>query len=188
MSRVGRKPFRWPEELKKGYLKLLILASLARRPMHGYEIMRYAAERTLGLWKPTAGGTYPLLRKMEESGWIEGEWMASAGRKRKVYRITKKGNARLKKLLGIHRMVLKAAHGIHRELVDGTSGDANLEEINQSLSLLKGMFEPGGSEALSKAEKMRILRLMRNHLERVERRAREAIEAIDGAMRGLRTT
>jgi hypothetical protein len=82
LSRVGRKPFRWPEELKKGYLKLLILASLARRPMHGYEIMRYAAERTLGLWKPTAGGTYPLLRKMEESGWIEGAngWPRPGGR------------------------------------------------------------------------------------------------------------
>ncbi len=182
MGKIRRPPFRWPEELKKGYLRLLILASLARRPMHGYEIMREAAERTLGLWRPTAGGTYPLLRRMERMGWIRGEWMTSAGgRKRKVYRITGKGRAKLKRLLEIHGAILKIARRIHEEL-GGTSG---LGEVDRALSLLKAPLEPEGLRGLSREERIRILRLARGRLERVEKEAREAIEAVDAAMREL---
>ena len=163
-------------------MRLLILASLARRPMHGYEIMREAAERTLGLWRPTAGGTYPLLRRMERMGWIRGEWMTSAGgRKRKVYRITGKGRAKLKRLLEIHGAILKIARRIHEEL-GGTSG---LGEVDRALSLLKAPLEPEGLRGLSREERIRILRLARGRLERVEKEAREAIEAVDAAMREL---
>ncbi|MEM2882061.1 MAG: PadR family transcriptional regulator [Candidatus Bathyarchaeia archaeon] len=188
MRKRGSNAPRWPEELKKGYLKLLILASLARRPMHGYEIMREAAERTLGLWKPTAGGTYPLLGKMEREGWIRGEWRISRGRRRKVYGITSKGEAKLKRILEIHGIVLRIAHKIHSELEEGASEGAALEEMDRMLTLLKAQLRPEGLKGLNEGERARILRLLRDRLERIEKGAREAIEGIDEAMRGLRAT
>lgn len=184
MGRIGRNAPGWPEELKKGYLKLLILASLSRRPMHGYEIMKEAAERTLGLWKPTAGGTYPLLRKMEGDGWIKGEWRVSGGRRRKVYRMTRKGGAKLRRLLKIHGTVLRIAHRIHSELGDGMVEGAGLEEIDRTLSLLRAQLKPGGLGNISEEERARILRLLRDRLERIERVARKGIEAIDEALGG----
>ncbi|MEM2225847.1 MAG: PadR family transcriptional regulator [Candidatus Bathyarchaeia archaeon] len=185
MRKVGSNAFGWPEELKKGYLKLLILASLARRPMHGYEIMKEAAERTLGLWKPTAGGTYPLLRRMEEEGWIRGEWRVSGGRKRRVYRITGKGGAKLRRILEIHGAVLRIVHRIHSELEEGTSEGAALEEIDRMMAILKAQLRPGGLKDLSKEERARVLRLMRDRLERIEKGVRKAIQAIDEAIEEL---
>jgi DNA-binding PadR family transcriptional regulator len=57
-----------------------VLALLAERPMHGYEMIQELESRTGGIWRPSPGSVYPTLQMLEDEGLIEAE--ASGGRKR----------------------------------------------------------------------------------------------------------
>ena len=81
----------WSSEMLKGYMKLAVLASISKRPLSGYGIMKKIAEETLGFWKPTCGGVYPIFRELEEKGYIKGKWTFRGKRKMKIYEITDEG-------------------------------------------------------------------------------------------------
>ena len=89
----------WIKETQKGYIRIAVLILLRKKPHHGYEIMKEVRERTMGFWKPTAGGVYPILRNLEKSGYVEGEWAVQKNRKRKIYKITEAGSAVLERAL-----------------------------------------------------------------------------------------
>jgi len=65
---------------RRGDTRAAILALLAERPMHGYEMIKELDERTAGAWVPSAGSVYPTLQLLEDEGLIEGE--ESEGRRR----------------------------------------------------------------------------------------------------------
>jgi DNA-binding PadR family transcriptional regulator len=66
-----------------------VLALLAERPMHGYEMITELDERTEGAWRPSAGSIYPTLQLLEDEGLIAGE--DSEGKRRFV--LTEAGKA-----------------------------------------------------------------------------------------------
>ncbi len=69
----------------RGELRTAILALLAERPMHGYQIIREIEERSGGSWKPSAGSVYPTLQLLaDEGGFVSTE--ESNGRK--IYSLT----------------------------------------------------------------------------------------------------
>ena len=86
----------WMKEAQKGYIRIGVLILLNKKPSHGYEIMGEIKDRTGGFWKPTAGGVYPILRDLEKTGYIKGEWHKQNNRNVKTYRITEKGKKILK--------------------------------------------------------------------------------------------
>jgi DNA-binding PadR family transcriptional regulator len=45
-----------------------LLAVLAERPMHGYELITELEARSSGRWRPSPGSIYPALTRMEEKG------------------------------------------------------------------------------------------------------------------------
>ncbi|MDC0712585.1 PadR family transcriptional regulator [Stigmatella sp. ncwal1] len=73
-----------------GELRFLILAMLAERPRHGYELIKGIEERLGGAYSPSPGVIYPTLAWLDDMGYaaIEAE---EAGRKR--YRATAEGEA-----------------------------------------------------------------------------------------------
>jgi DNA-binding PadR family transcriptional regulator len=89
----------WLKETQKGYIRIATLILLSKKPHHGYEIMKEIKDRTRGFWKPTAGGMYPILKNLEESGYIQGEWDAKTRRRKRIYKITKAGRAVLRRAL-----------------------------------------------------------------------------------------
>ncbi len=89
----------WIKEATKGYIRVAILILLSKRSAHGYEIMKEIRERTSGLWVPTPGGVYPVLRNLEKSGYIKGNWTTQKNRKIKVYEITEAGRVVFKRAL-----------------------------------------------------------------------------------------
>ena len=89
----------WIKEASKGYIRVAILILLSKRSAHGYEIMKEIRERTQGMWMPTAGGVYPVLRNLEKEGYIEGKWSTQKNRKIKVYEITEAGRAIFKRTM-----------------------------------------------------------------------------------------
>lgn len=73
----------------KGEVRAAVLALLAERPMHGYQIIREIEERSGGSWKPSAGSVYPTLQLLADEGSITAE--ESNGRK--IYSLTEAGRA-----------------------------------------------------------------------------------------------
>ncbi|MCT9869465.1 PadR family transcriptional regulator [Paenarthrobacter aurescens] len=71
----------------RGELRTAILALLAERPMHGYQIIREIEERSGGNWKPSAGSVYPALQLLADEGFVSSE--ESSGRK--IYSLTEAG-------------------------------------------------------------------------------------------------
>ena len=71
----------------RGEVRSAVLALLAERPMHGYQIIREIEERSGGSWKPSAGSVYPTLQLLADEGFISAE--ESNGRK--IYSLTEAG-------------------------------------------------------------------------------------------------
>jgi DNA-binding PadR family transcriptional regulator len=66
-----------------------VLALLAERPMHGYEIIQELAERTGGIWRPSPGSVYPTLQLLEDEGHVVAE--EDSGKRR--FSLTDSGTA-----------------------------------------------------------------------------------------------
>src|SRR6201989_406520 len=58
---------------RRGDVRAAVLALLADRPMHGYEMIKEIEERSEGAWTPSAGSIYPTLQMLEDEGLIRGE-------------------------------------------------------------------------------------------------------------------
>ena len=70
----------------------IILSILQNGESYGYEIMQRIKELSEGklIWKE--GSLYPVLKKMEKSGYIKSYWnVKDYDRPRKYYKITSKG-------------------------------------------------------------------------------------------------
>jgi DNA-binding PadR family transcriptional regulator len=87
----GGGGFRLGRKLGSGDLQLVILALLAEKPRHGYEIIKEFEERSNGFYGPSPGMVYPALTYLEEIGYTTVE---TAGTK-KLYRITDTGSTHL---------------------------------------------------------------------------------------------
>jgi DNA-binding PadR family transcriptional regulator len=73
----------------RGNVRAAILALLAERPMHGYEMIQELENRTGGVWRPSPGSVYPTLQLLEDEDLIAGEEVE--GRKR--FTLTDAGRA-----------------------------------------------------------------------------------------------
>lgn len=83
-------------DLLQGTLDLLILKILALEPLHGLGISRRLEQITRGTFRVEPGTFFPALYRMEQQGWVEGEWGRSENNRRaKYYRITKLGRKQL---------------------------------------------------------------------------------------------
>lgn len=108
----------WQKEMRKGYLRIAVLALLSKGPRHGYEIMKEIEERTGGFWRPTPGGIYPILRSLEESRCIKGKWDTRQLRRRKIYRITETGRPVLQKALTRQNQIAGSMGGLFKEFME----------------------------------------------------------------------
>jgi transcriptional regulator len=85
-----------PTELLKGTLDLLILRTLELEPRHGVAIADRIAQITRGTFQVKPGSLFPALHRLEQDGFIKGEWSVTPdGHRAKYYRITAAGHRRL---------------------------------------------------------------------------------------------
>jgi DNA-binding PadR family transcriptional regulator len=88
---LGGRGFGMGRKLASADLQLLILALLAEKPRHGYEIIKSLEERSKGFYAPSPGMVYPALTYLEEIGHATVETEGT----RKLYRITDLGREHL---------------------------------------------------------------------------------------------
>jgi PadR family transcriptional regulator, regulatory protein PadR len=99
-------------EALKGHLDSLILAVVAAGPAHGYAIIEELKRRSRGTFTLPEGTVYPALHRLERAGLLESGWSATTGRKRRVYRLTRRGRRRLEARKGEWRDFARAIDAV----------------------------------------------------------------------------
>lgn len=77
---------------------LYILKILQHGPAYGNKIATEIKNRTQEAYTPNTNALYPLLRLLEERGYIVGEWDSPITRGKRIFTITEVGIARIKPL------------------------------------------------------------------------------------------
>jgi len=81
-----------PSDLLKGTLDLLILKTLRLEPRHGVGVADRIRQISGNTFVVKPGSLFPALHRLEEWGFIKGEWSETPeGRRAKYYRITGAG-------------------------------------------------------------------------------------------------
>ena len=94
---MGRDGIR--NELLRGAMAYLVLAVLRDDEQYGYQIAQHIAARSDGAFAPSEGSLYPALHRLEAEGALTAAWRdGERGPRRRWYRITPKGAARLAEL------------------------------------------------------------------------------------------
>jgi DNA-binding PadR family transcriptional regulator len=114
-------PFRGPggARRRRGDVRAAILALLAERPMHGYEMIQELEARTDGAWRPSAGSIYPTLQLLEDEGLVTSQ--ESEGRRR--FALTDAGRGEAERL----------ERPPWQEMSEGDPGSAGLRDVGLQL-------------------------------------------------------
>lgn len=115
----GGRGFGAGRKLSSDELQVLLLALLAARPSHGYELIKLIDERSGGFYTPSPGVIYPALTYLEEVGHASVE----ASGARKLYSITTQGQKYLQE---------------HQELADSILGQ--LDRIAKKMGRVRDAF------------------------------------------------
>jgi DNA-binding PadR family transcriptional regulator len=84
---------------RREVLPLLVLHLIAAGPSYGNQLMERIAGMTEGVLTVNPNTMYPLLRKLDAAGLIEGSWEHPERRTRRFYSITDAGRAEYERLL-----------------------------------------------------------------------------------------
>ena len=83
-------------EMLKGTLDLLILRTLELQPLHGIAVADRIRQVTGGTFAVGPGSLFPALHRLEQEGWIRGEWgVSDQGRRARSYTLTAAGRRQL---------------------------------------------------------------------------------------------
>lgn len=84
-----------PERLQ-GTVDVLILKTLAWKPMHGYAIAQFLGQRSRGELVVEGAALYQGLHRLERKGEIKSSWgVSDTNRRVRIYHLTAAGRGRL---------------------------------------------------------------------------------------------
>lgn len=93
---------------RRQVLPLLVLHLISQGPSYGNQLMEAIGGMTEGVLSVNPNTMYPLLRRLEEEGLIEGQWEHPERRTRRFYSLTRAGRKEHKRLLEDVRPFLEA--------------------------------------------------------------------------------
>jgi PadR family transcriptional regulator, regulatory protein PadR len=79
----------------RGHVDLLLLSVLGAEPTHGYSLVEALKTRSRGTFDLAEGTIYPALYRLERQGLVESSWEDGRTRRRRVYRLTRRGRGEL---------------------------------------------------------------------------------------------
>lgn len=84
------------KDLMKGTTVILVLKIVSARDCYGYDIIKRVKQLSNDAFELKEGTLYPILHTLEKDKFIDSYWSETPGqRKRKYYKITKRGRAAL---------------------------------------------------------------------------------------------
>ena len=75
----------------KGLLPIYVLYILSLDPTNGNDISHKIGDHTKGLWVPSTGGIYPILKRYEKEGLVTGSWDDPQKKIQRIYSLTEQG-------------------------------------------------------------------------------------------------
>jgi PadR family transcriptional regulator PadR len=102
------------DEVLKGPIKsktvfpVLVMHLVREQPDHGYGLMQRVDEICGDLIAVNTNKIYPLLRRLEERGFLTASWDHPTKRSRRIYSITPSGIERLERIKGSMRPYLES--------------------------------------------------------------------------------
>jgi PadR family transcriptional regulator PadR len=85
-----------PSERLQGTVDVLILKTLAWKPMHGYAIGQFLAAKSGGELAVEGAALYQGLHRLERKGLVRSRWATSdTGRRVRLYSLTTRGHTEL---------------------------------------------------------------------------------------------
>src|ERR1051325_10095131 len=99
-------------ETLKGHLDALVLATLRDGPAHGYAVIEELRRRSGGRCARPERTVYPVLHRLEADGLLTSSWSSAAGRRRRVYRLTRRGRATLARRHGEWERFARAVEAV----------------------------------------------------------------------------
>jgi DNA-binding PadR family transcriptional regulator len=99
-------------EALKGHLDVIVLAAFREGPAHGYAVIEELKRRSEGAFDLAEGTVYPVLHRLEADGLLESSWTMVAARRRRVYRLTRRGRSALGKREGEWRSFARAVEAV----------------------------------------------------------------------------
>ena len=163
---MGGKAFLAGRRLAAGDLQLVLLALLAERPSHGYELIKALEERSGGFYSPSPGMVYPALTWLEEVGYAS---VAAEGTK-KLYTITDTGRTYLGENREAAETMLRQLEfigrkmGRVREIFGGFDDDEESDLGAARRELRAALREKHGA---SSGEKQRVAQILREAAARI---------------------
>ncbi len=164
------------KEAQKGYIRMGVLILLNKKPSHGYEIMKEINSRTKGFWQPTAGGVYPILRDLEKSGYIKGQWETQKNRRLKVYKITESGELILRKAILKQTEIFNNISNLFREFARDV---LNIELEDDSVLHMPSPFSPFLEEKVGAERSLKQLEHERKHIHETVKTMQERLKLLD---------
>ncbi len=185
---LGRGPGGFGPGRKLGAtdLQLLLLALLAEKPSHGYELIKAMAERSNGYYTPSPGMVYPALTYLEELGHAT----VQVDGNKKLYSITDGGLAHLEQNRSAVDTLLEQLTWLGQKM----------DRMRQAMSGDEESDDPHGGEGFHGRGSHRgwspELRLARRNLKlallskvgaaaEIQRRAAEILERVAAEIRAL---
>lgn len=160
-----RSGFRTGRKLASDDLQLLLLALIAEKPSHGYDLIKVLEERSGGYYVPSPGMIYPALTYLEEAGQATVEPEGA----KKLYRISDEGRRHLEENRAAADTLLSQLERIGRKMGDvrrafaGESDDAgeegNSNELRQARRELRRALHE--RKHVSPEESRRITEILR---------------------------
>lgn len=89
------------------FVKLYILHLLKEKSYYGNEIIDEIKIRLDNKWEPSPGMIYPLLRELEENGYVKGWWQEPDKRSIRHYRLTDEGYEHYKKIHLLYKPIFE---------------------------------------------------------------------------------
>ncbi len=147
--------------MRRGYTRLAVLVLLNRDPLTGYDIMKKIDEKTLGFWRLTAGGVYPILKELEENKYITGDWTSKSGRRKKVYKLTDDGKKILATALSKQQQMAETIRNLFQEftreiLSEEVTSMPILDKLLSISPLAEGIEEKNVDDQIKTLTKIRI--------------------------------
>jgi len=141
-----RAGFRSGRKLGADDLQLLLLALIAEKPSHGYDLIKLLEERSSGYYVPSPGMVYPALTYLEEAGFTTVEPEGT----KKLYRITDQGRANLERNRAAVDALLSQLALIARRMDDSRRAFADEDDTREEWE--------GGELRQARRELRRVLR------------------------------
>ena len=146
---MGGRRGRGDRVFAHGDLRIALLALLAEKPRHGYELIRTIEERFAGSYTPSPGAVYPTLTLLEEQGLIQPKALDPAGDGKRRFEPTQAGMAFLQannaSVEGVMTRMELAGRALSEQMTPENVQQA-MQTLRQALVLHPGSWSEGESQ------------------------------------------